>query len=78
LPVLQRLLEKHQVEADARGHYRLVTEKKTEKKGPILPTKQNRVLQSGEDYGVIDLNEKLGPDDCPEGGSSEVPPTPLV
>ena len=77
LPVLQRLLEKHLVEADSRGHYRLVTEKKPEKKGPILPKKQKPVLQSGDDYGVIDLNQKLGPDDCPEGGSTDVPPSPL-
>ena len=78
LPVLQRLLEKRQVEADARGHYRLVTEKKPEKKGLILPTKQKRVLQSGDDYGEIDLDQKLGPDDRPEGGSTDVPPTSLV
>ena len=66
LPVLQRLLEKGLVEADAGGHYRLITQhhKKNENKWSIWSRTQNRFLQSGGDYGVIDLDKDLGSEDC--------------
>ncbi len=53
LPVLQRLVEKHLVEADAAGHYRLLVPKKTEKK-------RSAPSKGLADYGVIDLDEELG------------------
>lgn len=65
LPVLQRLLEKNLVEADAGGHYRLITQdsKQSKKSSWIWSRTQNRFLQSGEDFGLVDLDKELDADD---------------
>ena len=74
LPVLLRLVEKKLVEDDAGSHYRLITQhdRKDEKMRSIWSRTQNRCLQSGGDFGVIDLDKDLGPDHSP--ASSGLPP----
>jgi hypothetical protein len=56
LPVLVRMVEKRYLESDANGHFRLVTEKKDDKKKPWLSPQVKKLLEgtaAGADAGGV-------------------------
>ena len=67
VPILRRMLDSCLVEADETGHYRLnkqePSEKPNRKKLWISPAIKAILQQSGGDFGVIDLDKEVDPDD---------------
>lgn len=66
-PILRRMLDSSLVEADETGHYRLnqpeSSEKSNRKKLWVSPAIKAILRQSGGDFGVIDLDKEVDPDD---------------
>lgn len=64
LPILTRMVEKGFLEGDASGHFRLVTEKKDDKKKRWLSPELRKILEGtgGSDGGqIMEINDPEEP-----------------
>jgi hypothetical protein len=62
VPVLMRLVEKHVLESDSTGHYRLLPEENRRKRAKWVSPQIRKILErSGKDFGgTVDLGETEG------------------
>jgi len=66
IPVLQRLLEKDEIEADPAGHFRLIKKhlRKGKKKWWASPQIKKILQQSGKQFeGVVDIDQDIEPEE---------------
>ena len=61
LPVLQRMVEQHLVEADTTGHYRYIPDdkkKKDKKKWWASPDMKKILNESGKQFDIVDVEKE--------------------